>query len=215
MKKDEQPVVIVHEDCYKEDAEVRSHRRRCCLVVIGVSLLLLLLFFVVVLALALTVFRRRDPEIQLLSATLDGISPQITFPALQVQLNVTLNLVLLLKNRNHVTFRHGSGQSVLIYRGRQVGEAEMPPGTVPAMKSTTVNSKLVLQMEKMAADMGNVVSDVLAGKIVMSSNTTIPGRITVLKIIRKHVVTTSECQFVIGIPSMKIQSQDCSYQTKL
>ncbi|KAI4374248.1 hypothetical protein MLD38_012262 [Melastoma candidum] len=91
----------------------------------------------------------------------------------------------------------------------------MPPGTVPAMKSTTVNSKLVLQMEKMAADMGNVVSDVLAGKIVMSSNTTIPGRITVLKIIRKHVVTTSECQFVIGIPSMKIQSQECRYRTKL
>lgn len=213
MKKNEEPIVLNGDD-KDEGRKARSSRRRCCFIAFGVFIFLLLLF-VVVLVLALTVFKRRDPETQLLSATLDGISPRITFPTIQVQLNITLNLVLLLKNRNHVTFSHGPGQSILIYRGRQVGEADLPPGTVPAMQSSKVTSKLVLQMEKMAADMGNVVSDVLAGKIVMSSQTTIPGRITALKIIKKHVVTTSECQFTIGIPSMKIQSQECKYKTKL
>ncbi|KAL3715325.1 hypothetical protein ACJRO7_007108 [Eucalyptus globulus] len=188
--------------------------RRCLVFLLAVPLLLFLLS-VVALVLSLTLLKPRDPTISVASATLSGISPQVTsFPVLKIELNVTLNIILLVHNRNHFSFRHGPGKSIILYRGGQVGEAELLPGEIPARKSAEMPCRLMLEVDKvMAEDVASLVRDVLGGEVVVKSRTSIPGRVRLWKVLRRHVVATSECQYTIGVPAMTIQSQDCKYET--
>ncbi|KAL9337140.1 hypothetical protein Peur_071628 [Populus x canadensis] len=188
--------------------------RRRCFIVGGVILLLQLLLFIIFLILVLTVFKPKAPQTQLLSATLEGISPRISFPVVNIQLNITLNLTLLVKNPNHVSFKHGPGKSYLLYRGDEVGDADLYPGLIPSKGTETLPSRLTIQVDQMAADMSALIIDVLAGQIVLETRTRIPGRATFLKIFKKHAVATSDCRFTIDIPSLKIQSQECKNMTK-
>ncbi|CAK7343456.1 unnamed protein product [Dovyalis caffra] len=189
-------------------------RRRRCFIVGGVILFLLLLLFITVLILALTVFKPKEPRTELLSATLEGISPRISFPVLDIKLNITLNLTLLVKNPNHASFKHGPGNSYLLYRGDQVGEADLYSGLIPSKGTETLPSRLTIEADEMATHMSTLISDILGGQLVMETRTRIPGRVTFLKIFKKHAVATSDCRFTVAIPSLKIQSQECKSKTK-
>ncbi|KAJ4704182.1 Late embryogenesis abundant protein [Melia azedarach] len=107
---------------------VKPPRKRLCLIAVGAILLLLLVLFIIILILSLTVFKPKQPTTQLQSAKLDGIAPRVSFPAIDIQLNLTLDLQILVGNRNHASFKHGSGKSLLLYQGNQVGEADIYPG---------------------------------------------------------------------------------------
>ncbi|XP_021299223.1 uncharacterized protein LOC110427908 [Herrania umbratica] len=206
----------------KEDNEQISQTKqrqkickRRCLSVGCVLIICLLLIFITLLVLALTVFKAKQPRIKLLSATLDGVSPRITFPVINIQLNITLDLQLLLVNRNHASFKHGSGKSFLSYRGNQFGEADIPPGFIPAMGSTTISCRLTLEVDEMVSNITALVSDVLDGQLVVDTRARIPGRVTFLKLFKKHAVATSECHFTIAVLAFKIRSRECKTKTKL
>ncbi|KAJ7950152.1 Late embryogenesis abundant protein [Quillaja saponaria] len=196
--------------------QVISHkkikRRRYCLIAIGA---LLLLIIIVALILVLTVFKPKQPRTQLLSATVEGIVPRVSFPAIRIQLNVTLDLKLLVENRNHASFKHGEGKSILVYKGDQVGEAVVYPGQIPARGSTTLPCRLTLQVDELAPNITSLIRDVLGGQLSMETHTKIPGKVSFFGIVRKHVVAVSECQFTIGIPDLKIRSQICKNKAKL
>ncbi|RVW29779.1 hypothetical protein CK203_089359 [Vitis vinifera] len=140
--------------------------------------------------------------------------PRISFPVVRIQLNITLNLQILVENPNHASFKHGSGQSILLYQGEQVGDVEIYPGNIPGRRSTTIPSRLTLQVDKVASETLHLVQDILAGQLAMDTRTRIPGRVTFLGLIRKHVVAISDCHFVIAVPEMKVRSQECKERTK-
>ncbi|KAE8734118.1 Endomembrane protein 70 protein family [Hibiscus syriacus] len=192
----------------------RAHKSRC-LTVASMLLGVLLLISIVVLILAFTVFKAKQPKTKLVSAALDGVSPRISFPVVNIQLNVTLDLQLLVENPNHASFKHGQGKSVLSYRGDQFGEADIPPGNIPARGSATFSSRLVLQLDEMASNIRALIDDVLDGELVVDTRTRIPGRVTFLKVFKKHAVVTSECQFTIEVLALKLQSQKCKSKSKL
>ncbi|XVE84282.1 hypothetical protein DITRI_Ditri17bG0000400 [Diplodiscus trichospermus] len=188
---------------------------RCRSVIGSVLLICLLLIFIIVLILALTVFKAKQPRTKVLSATIDGVSPLISFPVITIQLNITLDLQLLVENRNHASFKHDAGKSFLSYRGNQLGKVDIPPGFIPAMGSSNFSCRLILQVDEMVSNITALVSDVLDGELVVDTRTTIPGRVTLLKIFKKHAVATSECHFTIAVLALKIQSQKCMGKTKL
>ncbi|KAL4309865.1 hypothetical protein GQ457_01G032820 [Hibiscus cannabinus] len=196
----------------------KQRRKPCkcrCLTVVSLLLGLLLLISIVVLILAFTVFKAKQPKAKLLSAELDGISPRISFPVVNIQLNITLDLKLLVENPNHASFKHGPGKSSLSYRGKQFGEAEIPPGNIPATGSSTFSSRLVLEVDEVVSNITALVGDVMEGNLVVDSRTRIPGRVTILKLFKKHAVVTSECQFTIAVLALKIQTQKCKSKSKL
>ncbi|XP_021896838.1 uncharacterized protein LOC110813879 [Carica papaya] len=193
----------------------RSRKRHCLIVAAVMVVLLIILISMVLLILVLTVFKPRQPTTQILSATVDGIAPRMSFPVVNIQLNITLNLKIQVHNPNHATFKHGSGKGLLFYQNNQVGEADISPGLMPAMASSTIPCRLTLQLHEFASDAAALIRDVLAGQIMMKSQTRIPGRVTFLGIFKKHVIATSECGFIIDLPSMKVQKQDCNNKTKL
>lgn len=193
---------------------LRRRRRRCCLIATGVAILLLLAFFIIILILALTVFKTKQPITELQSAKIDGIAPRVTFPAVDIQLNLTLDLQILVKNRNRASFKHGSGKSLLLYRDKQVGVVDIDPGLIPARGSAVLPCRLTLQVDEVASNLGALIRDVLDGELVMETHTRIPGRVNLLGIFKKHIVATSECQFTFSVLAFKIQSQKCKNKAR-
>lgn len=185
------------------------------MIVVGAALLLLLLLlFVVALVLALTVFKPKDPTTQLVSAALEGISPRLSLPDIHFQLNLTLHLTILLHNPNHVSFNHAQGTSVLFYRGNQIGDTLIYAGLIPAKGSVTLPSRLTLQVDRLASNITTLIGDVMEGQLSLESSTRIPGRISFLGFIKKHVLALSHCHFVVGVPDMKIRTQTCKNKAK-
>lgn len=204
-----------HEE--EEQVVLIPHRKRrsCCVIAIGVVLLLLLVLVTVSVILAFTLFKTKEPKAHLVSATLEGISPGLTFPAIDIQLNVTLDLKILVENRNHASFKHQEGKSVLLYRGKQVGDTDIYPGVIAARGSTTLPCRLTLEADKLASNVTSFLGDLMGGQISLETVTLLPGKVSFFGIIKKHIVAKSSCQFTFGFPDLKIKSQVCKNKTKL
>ncbi|CAL9084572.1 unnamed protein product [Musa textilis] len=194
--------------------EQRRRRRRwlCCVLCI----LVLVLFVVTAVVLALTVFKIREPTGELVSVTVSGVSPRVDLPALRVELNVTLDVAVRVHNRNYAAFAHApGGRTNLLYRGAQVGEADVAPGRIPARGSELLQLALAVEVERIAAELGSLLSDVVAGAVAFDTLTRLPGRVTFLGFIKRHAVATSDCHVVIGVSDLSVRSQDCTYKTNL
>ncbi|KAL6597476.1 hypothetical protein ACP70R_046916 [Stipagrostis hirtigluma subsp. patula] len=192
-----------------------SPRRRCLCVCLLVALAVLLALAVTALVVSLTVLRVRDPTTRLVSTRLAGVAPRLTFPAVSLQLNVTLLLTVAVHNPNPASFSYMSGHTDLTYRGAKVGEAEVDPGRVPSKGDGEVRLALTVQADRLAADLAQLVADVESGAVPMEASTRIPGRVTTLGVFKRHAVAYSECKFVFGVAELKVRSQECQDHTKL
>ncbi|GAU45993.1 hypothetical protein TSUD_187370 [Trifolium subterraneum] len=165
--------------------------------------------------LALTLFKPKEPITKISSATLQGISPRVTLPVLNIQINVTLDIKIQVENRNRVSFKHGDGTSLLMYKGVEVGDTDIFPGLIPARSSSILPCRLTLEADKLASNMTGFIGDLMGGELSLETVTRIPGRVTFLGFIKKHIVAKSNCQFVFGVPDMEIKSQICKNKAKL
>lgn len=203
-----------------KDADLESRRRRrrrrclcCCLLV---TLVVLLVLAITLLVLFLTVLRVRDPTTRLVSTRLIGLSPRLSFPAMSVQLNVTLLITVAVHNPNPASFTYATGgHTDLTYRGAHVGDAEIDPGRIPSRGDANVTMALTLQADRFAGDLTQLVSDVMGGSVALDASTRIPGRVAILGVFKRHAVAYSDCHFVFGVTEMAVRSQQCSDRTKL
>lgn len=179
----------------------------CCIT----AAILLLVLVAVAITLAFTVFRRRHPQTTLIYTHVFGVSPSLSLPSLKVQLNVSLGLLLLVRNPNYASFRHDAGESLLSYHGQPVGRADVAPGVIPARGSGKVAVQVKIGEDQgYATDLGPLVMDALAGELGVDASTTIPGRVTLLGVIKRDMVATSECHLVIGFPEMELRRRECT-----
>jgi LEA14-like dessication related protein len=148
-----------------------------------------------------------------------GLAPRLTFPALSIQLNVTVLLTVSVHNPNPASFTFLSGgHTDLTYRGVHVGDAEIDPGRIPSKGDGEVKMALTLQADKFVSSggaMAQLISDVEAGSLPVDASTRIPGRVAVFGVFKRHAVAYSDCSFVFGIAEMGVRSQQCSDHTKL
>ncbi|KAG7581580.1 Late embryogenesis abundant protein LEA_2 subgroup [Arabidopsis suecica] len=188
-----------------------SKRRICCIV----SAIIFVLFAIFIVALILAqVFKPKHPILQTVSSTVDGISTNISLPY-EVQLNFTLTLQMLLKNPNVADFEYKTVENLVYYRDTLVGNLTLPSSTLPAKGSVLLACPLFLQLDKFVANLGDIVQDVLHGKIVMETKARMPGKITLLGIFKIHLDSISHCNLVLGFPSMEVVDQVCDLSTKL
>lgn len=203
----------------KQDQEVvlipHKKKRHICVITMCVVFLLLLVLVTVSVILAFTIFKTKDPKTKLVSATLEGISPSLSFPTINLQINVTLDLKIQVENKNHASFKHQEGTSFLMYKGVQVGETDIYAGLIPARSSTILPCRLTLQADKLASNVTGFVGDLLGGQLFLEAVTKIPGKVSFLGIIKKHIVAVSNCQFTFGFPDLEIKSQVCKNKAKL
>ncbi|XP_008788146.2 uncharacterized protein LOC103705995 [Phoenix dactylifera] len=193
----------------------RRRRRRRCLILGGACLLLLVVLGVVALVLYLTLLKARDPTIKLVAARVEGVSPRVTLPAFHIELNVTLELMVLVHNPNRAAFDHAEGDTALLYRGALVGDAVVEPGRIPPRGDAYVQLNLRVEADRLAAKLLSLVADVAAGEVAFDTSTRIPGRVTILAFIKRHAVASSECHVTFGVPDLKVRNQECRYETSL
>ncbi|KAL2330466.1 hypothetical protein Fmac_018047 [Flemingia macrophylla] len=206
---DQEQVVVI--------SQKKLKRRRVCKMVTGALLLLLIVLLIVAIILALTLFKSKEPKTTIVSATLEGISPRVTLPAVDIELNMTFDLQILVENKNRASFKHEMGNSVLLFKGEQVGETDIKPGLIPSRGSETLSCRLTLEADNLASssNMGGLVGDLMGGELSVDTVTRIPGRVTFLGFIKKHIIAKSNCQFNVSIPALKITSQVCKTKATL
>ncbi|XP_073307220.1 uncharacterized protein [Primulina huaijiensis] len=188
----------------------RKSRRRCiCLSATAATVIGLLLLFLI---LGLTVFKPKDPIINVDSVALAGLDFSIDITNLRVHVNVTLNITVTVKNPNRVGFQHDTSTAFLRFRGHDVGQALVPSGKIGARHSSNMNITLTLFADRVASD-PDFYNDAISGKLPFQTYIRLPGKARL--IFNIHVVAYATCDLVIDVFTQAVASQTCHYKTKL
>lgn len=200
-----------HNPTPTHDDKKRKRARNICLAAIVIVLafiaLLVILFF--------TLFKPKHPVTTVNSIDLRDLQVPSDFPRVRLDLNLTLNVNLSIKNPNKASFKYGNDSTSLIYYKKDV----VAEGIIPAGKISSDETKVFNIEVRIFADrlIGNpeVYSDVISGKLPFTTYTRISGRISVLHVFKRHIVTYSWCDISIDVVNRSIEKSHCKYKTKL
>ncbi|PIA60218.1 hypothetical protein AQUCO_00300015v1 [Aquilegia coerulea] len=186
-------------------------KQRNCLIFMAGSAVLLIILLILI----FTVFKIEDPEIKLVSTTVSGIVPRVTNPnlRLQVELNITLDIKIEVHNPNYFSFKLGEGTSQVYFHSDQVADVDILPGHIGSKSSDMLECRLILEADKF--NMTSLIRDVFSGELDIEMRAKLPGRVTILGFIKKHVVASTDCQLGIQVPSLNLTKQDCHQKVKL
>ncbi|KAM0856949.1 hypothetical protein ACQ4PT_048794 [Festuca glaucescens] len=195
--------------CKHHNAASRRRLRICAVV----SLTVLLLLAAAVTALAITALRPRpaDTTISAMRLTSVSLSPG------SLSLNLTLDAILSIRNPSPVaSFAHAAGQAEVYYRGALAADADVPPGRVGAGGTETVTVRLTVLADRLASYALQLYGDVVggAGDVSLTVQTTVPGTVTVLGLLRHHAVVITVCHVTVSVRRPGAQSSSCQYRTK-
>lgn len=186
----------------------RRRNRNICLGVIAAVLLLALILLI----LGLTVFKAKRPVITVNSVSLKNFDLNLDILRFRVNLNVTLDVHLSVKNPNRVGFRYTNSSALLRYRGEVVGEVPIPAGKINAGETSNMNLTLTLLADRLISN-SNLYSDVIAGALPLSTSTRISGKVRI--VVPIHVVSYATCELNLNVASGSVTNQTCHYKTKL
>lgn len=196
----------------------KKARRRRVLLWLAFAVLILLLVVAAGVITLLVVLRPRDPVTELVSVKATGVLPGVvTLPAVSVQLNLTFDLVVRVRNPNPVAFRHGPATTSLYYRGAAVAYVEVPAGTMPSRGSALLEMNMTVQADRVvaAAGIAGLIADVLDGEMEFEARNEIPGTVVFLRFIKRHIVARAVCRVVVGVADAKVRRQECDFKAKL
>ncbi|XP_068642046.1 uncharacterized protein [Aristolochia californica] len=189
-------------------AKIRKRRK----VLIGVSVFLI--FVLIILVLALTVFKPRHAITTIKSVKLQSMKAALNVPNMGLDLNVTLDLDILVKNPNPASFKYTNSVALLYYRGMQIGEAEIPAGEIFSEETLEMNVTLTVLADRLLSN-SDAYSDVTSGQVQVQTSTRISGKVTVMKIIKHHMVSYSYCDLLLDVWNQTVANMECRYRTKL
>ncbi|CAI9102039.1 OLC1v1000227C1 [Oldenlandia corymbosa var. corymbosa] len=188
-------------------------RRKNCIKCCGGISAILIIQAIVVVILIFTVFKVKDPEINLKGVTIDKLD-LVNGTTPRPGSNMTLTADLAVKNPNYASFKYGNTTTTLYYHGTVVGEARGPPGKSKARRTARMNITIDFITDRLIGHPMLKV-DVGSGLLPMTTFSRVGGRVKMLKIINKHVVVKMNCSVSVNITSRTIQDQKCKRKVKL
>lgn len=199
----------------EEAAALRSKklRRRKCIKCCGCITAVLLVPAIVIVILIFTIFRVKDPSIRLngvIITQLELINNTIPKPGVNMSMIVDVSV----KNPNIASFRYRNTTSGLYYNGELVGEARGPPGHAKARRTMRMNLTVDIITDELISN-PNLNTEVSTGLLTMDSYSKIPGRVKLLKIIKKQVTVKMNCSITVNISTQAIQAQKCRNKVDL
>lgn len=188
-------------------------RRKRCIKCCGFIAAIILIEVVVVVILIFTVFRVKDPIIKMNGVTVTRLEvANNTAP--QPGANMSLTADVSVKNPNVAAFKYSNTTTTLFYHGTVIGEARGPPGQAKPRRTMRMNITVDIITDRLLSS-PNLQADVSSGLLNMSSYSRIPGRVKILKIIKRHVVVKMNCTLTVNISSQAIQEQKCKRKVSL
>ncbi|KAK6918889.1 Late embryogenesis abundant protein, LEA_2 subgroup [Dillenia turbinata] len=173
--------------------------RRCLKVCCGVTLLIVLTLVLVSVILAFTVFKIRDPIITVnsLGDPEIGLGPE--------GLNVTLNLLVTVENRNYGSFKFVDSISYVDYHGDIVAHLPLKGGVVPARGKHFITTTAEVFSDRLLNN-PHFLRDFAAGNLNMTSSATLPGKATILTF-KVDAKAISSCDISIFILPSNVVSK--------
>ncbi|CAL4894521.1 unnamed protein product [Urochloa decumbens] len=175
-------------------------RRRCVLCCCGCCVTTAVIIGVIILALALTVFKVKEPRLTMNNVWLTAISsgPGSGGVSNPVATNATLVADVSIKNPNAAAFRFSRTATDVYYAGQTVSVAYAPAGSVGADRTMRMNVTVDLLADRLARAM-NGTGLVFGQDYELDTYTEINGRVNVLGIVKKHVGIKLNCSIVIEV----------------
>ncbi|MED6183166.1 hypothetical protein PIB30_035485 [Stylosanthes scabra] len=184
--------------------------RKVCLLIAGIVMAIILLIVI----LAMTVFKAKHPINTVDSLKLQDLKVSLDIARLRVDLNVTLDVDVSVKNPNKVGFKYANSSAQLNYRGQQVGEVPIPAGEISADETKGFNLTLTIMADRLISN-SQVYSDVISGSLPLSTFLRMSGKVSILGFIKVHVVSSTTCDFAVNLSNRTVGKQECQYKTKL
>ncbi|XP_042503438.1 uncharacterized protein LOC122080687 [Macadamia integrifolia] len=183
----------------------------CLLVFLGVLIFVGLLLLI----LALTVFKPKNPTITINSISVEHLQSSVNPPpSKQVYLNLTLKLDMLVTNPNKVSFDYSDSSVQLIYDSVVVGEAPISAGSISAKETKEMITSLTVLADRFLSD-PNFYPDMLSGTLPLTAYTRISGKVSVLNIVKKHVVTYTSCNVKLNLHNSTVADSECTSKINL
>ena len=190
----------------------KTHRRnciKCC----GCITAILLILATTIVVLVLTVFQVDDPVIKMNKVSVQRL--ELANGTLRPDVNVTLLADVSVKNPNAAAFKFNNGTTTVYCGGVMVGEANTPPGKAKARRTLHMNVTVDLIPNRLLG-VPSLMSDMVSvGKLTMSSNTVIGGKVRILQIIKKYLVVRVNCTMTYNFTSQAIQGSNCKPHLRL
>ncbi|XP_027336142.1 uncharacterized protein LOC113850032 [Abrus precatorius] len=184
--------------------------RKVCLAVTSAVIAIVLL----VVILALTVFKAKNPVTTVNSVTLEDFHMSLDIAKLRVDLNVTLDVDVSVKNPNKVGFKYSDSTAHLNYRGQLIGEVPIPSGEISSGETKGFNLTLTIMADRLLSN-SQLYSDFTSGSLPLNTFVRISGKVSILGFIKVHVVSSTSCDFSVNLSNRTIGNQECQYKTKL
>ncbi|CAL1397757.1 unnamed protein product [Linum trigynum] len=172
---------------------------KICLVV---ACILLLVIAVALVVLFLVVLKPKEPKITTKSVTLDRIQSAI-LP--RPFLNLTLGLVVEVKNPNYGSFRYDDSNAYLVYRGDLVGVSPIPAGYQKARSTQTIRTNITLMAGEFLKDF-EFYGDLLKGVLNFTSTSSLHGKASIFKVLKTEVSSNCTCEISVHVASQKTES---------
>ncbi|KAI4305122.1 hypothetical protein L6164_028508 [Bauhinia variegata] len=186
-----------------------SHRGiKICL---GVSALLTLIFTTVIVTLIFTIFKPKDPIITIHPVDIENIN-QLSFGS-NVTINVTLDMDITVQNPNYASFRCHNSTGYVNYHDIVVAEVPMKAQLIPARSKINLTTSADFMVGKLIED-PNFWLDFANGTLNFTSMATLPGKMTMLKIIKFKGTVNNWCDISVNISSKAVESK-CLSKIKL
>ncbi|TXG47089.1 hypothetical protein EZV62_026383 [Acer yangbiense] len=183
---------------------------RLCICVTSILFIILLVVFII---LFLTLLKPKEPKIVTQSVTLENFNLVGLWPAVKIQLNVTLGMVLTINNRNYGGFKYQDGVAYVNYHGVLVAEAPIENGSIPARGRHNISSSMTIFADKVIGN-SNFEGDHRSGVLNFSASTTLHGKVSMLKYFKMKAASHSSCDISIFVQNETIDS-DCKSKVRL
>ncbi|CAI0460586.1 unnamed protein product [Linum tenue] len=132
----------------------------------------------VIVALALTVFRPRDPTVTI---DLVGLS-RVQLKDLVFAKNLTTAVAIGISNDNYGSFAWTDFTTAVKYNGQVVGEIPIREKLVPQRSYTNITTSITMQLDKLNEDLAAVAAALTGGGLNLTCSVTVYGKIRPLRI---------------------------------
>lgn len=171
-------------------------------------LLVLVVVIILVVILALTIFKAREPKVEINSVDLETFSIGVG------SLNMTLLLDLTVYNPNRADFQYSESVARMFYYGDLVGQALIPAGDIKSKADEFLSVLLFVEASRVLVN-ENLPGNIVSGILPVVATTTLHGMVRVLGVFKHHAITTSDCDISVFVANATIQSFYCKHAVKL
>lgn len=165
----------------------------------GIAIAVVLLQVVVLGVLCLTLFRFKDPKINLDSTTVGNLS---VGSLSTTTINMTVSQEIQVKNQNWGGLKYDETVVVLSYGGVTVGQGTISKGSIKMRKS----KKVTVVME---AKIEGIGSEVNSGVLGLKSYTKLSGKVSMVGLVKKRRTGEMNCSLSIILATQGIQDFNC------